>query len=262
MNSEIYIIGAIAAFSVIVAISYFFNPLFVKTLIGENDPFERKIFKGNLPFWQFLMITVFLPIIAVLITLLWNTINQRPIVHAYSFSERNTLWLIVLMLMMISYGEGAHAASVSIRHYMWKLTISKAFRVAEFYHHILSHFLTLLGIIAMFFLLAIHELSHPLLISINIWAIVIVVFAGICGGIVMSFAITEGRGVYYCFPALILSAAFLIFAVFDLELNIYFYPSVFLDLVLFTVTLITMVIWRMKNGSYKETVGEFFHQEG
>lgn len=260
MHKEVVIILWMGVFTFVVGVAYFFHPFFIKNLIGENDPFEKKIFRGNFPAWQFFMISLVFPILALLFITLWDLITSRVSVLIFGVSDKSLLVWIVLLFMYIAYGIGAHAASVSTSHYMRDLTESRAFKVVEFYHHIVSHFMIVLAGIVMLDIFAIVELNHPLGIGMNMLEIAIVLLSALVSGVFLSFLITEGRATYYSFPVLVLSEVFITFQIADTNLLITRYPMVMFTIVTFASMLVTMLFWRIINGEYRETIGIFFHK--
>lgn len=259
MNQLVLIVFVLSVFVVCVWIAYFTNPFFIKKLIGEHDPFERKIFHGNLPFWQLILLAIVFPILCLFFVVLWYKINELSQVLDLGANEKSILWGLFTMFVLASYGTGAHAASVSISHYMGELTITKAFKVTEFYHHLVSHFLIIMSVIGIGILLSLHQIDHPLLMQINFFEMFVCVISGVASGWVLGLLIIEGRGIYYSFPALVLGVVVLLYITLDGELDVFQLPITMYVLFIYVGALLMMLIRRMRTGSLAESLGEFFH---
>lgn len=260
MQSEVVLIGLVGLTAVVVGVAYWFNPFFVKNLIGENDPFERKIFKGNFPFWQFLLISLIFPTAVLLYLSIWWVIRERELVNHIWLSEKYLLVISWICFMLIAYGGGTHGASVSISHYMEKLRYTKAFRVVEFYHQLISHFLVIVPVIVATSAVAFFEINHPLPSPMWYGEALVAVISGTFLGVVFAFLIIEGRGKYYGIPGLIIATAVLVITVTDAGLTLWKLPLVLTFIVTYITSLGTMLFWRIKNGSMRETMGDFFHK--
>lgn len=260
MLSEVAILVLISLFGLVLIILFLFSPSFTKKLIGENDPYERKIFKNNLPFWEFLVLTLFLPLSLIILVLLFFKINQRDSVELLPIGEKMILWANFLNVSFMAYGEGVHAASVSIEHYMKELKQTRAYQAVSFYHHLLSHFLSILGVIFLLLTLTLYEINHPYIQGISTFEFISLLIGGIILGIVIGFVIIEGRGKYYSIPALSLSLMVLLFFLYDLELNFRELPLMVYVNSTFASSLLTLIFWRIRKGELQETIGEFFHE--
>ncbi|MCA9392222.1 hypothetical protein KC614_03405 [candidate division WWE3 bacterium] len=259
MNQLVLILTSMSLFVLFTWIVYYSNPLFVKRLIGENDPFERKVFHGNVPFWQLILLAIVFPVLCLFLVTLWFKVSELGEYHFVGMSQKSLLWWIVCMIAFAAYGTGTHAASVSIRHYMVNLQVTKAFRVTEFYHHLVSHFLIIMSIIGIGMLLALHQFNNPLVTPLTGVEAVLCMSGGMIAGSVLALLIIEGRGIFYSFPSLILGITIVMYWFMDEQLQVVSVPIADFVLAIYGGALLTMLYKRLKNGSLQETIGEFFH---
>lgn len=259
MNAEVTLLLIFSTVVAIASILYFFSPSFTKYLLGESDPFERKIFHEHLPFWQVMMLTVFLPAMVTIMVWLYFSIIERPSQFSIPFNDKFVLVTIMFSTIIASYATGSHGASVSISHYMKDQKETKAFETVEFYHHIVSHLLAIIGSFGVIFGYALLELNHPLPISLPFWQMILMVIGGGAVGVTYAFLIIEGRGKYYGFPLLAFGLFFLVYLTYQLGIEWAYYPATTYFGATLVSSVLTMLVWRMKNGEMKETIGEFFH---
>jgi hypothetical protein len=259
MFTEVIIIELLSLIAIMMSVVYWFSPSFTKKLIGENDPFERKIFKNNLPFWQFLVLTCFLPAVSGVVVLLITIISRRELISIVYLGDRFVWWGTLVTCGLISYGTGSHGTSVSIAHYMKDLKGTRAYEAAEFYHHILGHFLPIMGLIFMLLTITIYEFNFPLPRLLNLFEVISLLIMGVLVGISFAFLVIEGRGKYYGIPALIISVIILGFLSISLDLIWRKFPMLIFMSASYISCLMTILFWRVRHGEMRELLGEFFH---
>lgn len=244
-----------------------FAGLLVSVLFYRLSFSNRTLFKGRMRLLQFLLGLVMPPLILLPIFQIYRVLEGAPFFPLIPLSDDGFLFVIFLLIVWSSVGNGMHVAGVSIDYKAQNLDEldedERALILAiDFFHHSFSHFLVNLPILIMTFIFSLFEINHHGSVFMNSGQIFLLIVTGCLFGLIYGLSVVEGGGWYTVMPLQVLFILVIpaIFGYFNLP--IFLAPVSFFFWVSYIFGFTFLLFWGTYHRGFPEIMGELKLKDG
>lgn len=228
---------------------------------------SRTLFKGRMRLLQFLLGLVMPPLILLPIFQIYRVLERAPFFPLIPMSDDGFLFIIFLLIVWASVGNGMHVAGVSIDYKAQNLDEldedERALILAiDFFHHSFSHFLVNLPILIMTFVFFLFEINHHGSVFLDSGQTLLLIAAGCFFGLLYGLSVVEGGGWYTVMPLQVLFMIIipLVFGFFNLPL--FLAPVGFFFWVSYIFGFAFLFFWGIYHRGFPEIMGELKVKDG
>lgn len=215
-------------------------------LSHRRKRFEEKVLK-NIPLSDWLMMLVFPLLMYIGWVVVVRNILNNPRIEVIPVDDFDLLVVTNIFMIYGFVGTAIHFTGKILWRYLKSTPLTLAYKVNEIFHGRLSHYLTYLNSLFIFFMLAILELNHGLVFPIDSPAFRVLVIAGLILGVSATKAVfytNEWFGGYNK-PLFFVVAALLIFLISLIriyQLILSFYPITLFVSAMFASFIATFIV--------------------
>lgn len=155
----------------------------IAVLAHRRTRFEQRVLK-NVPLNDWLVGVVLPAFIFVSWAIIVKNIMNRPNIYILAVDDIDILFVMFIFMIYAFVGNGIHFASKIIWRYLAITDRNKmVYKVNEMFHNKLSHYLVYVSSMLAFFVLALMEINHPVILYGNFYSMLTILLAGAIFGL-------------------------------------------------------------------------------
>lgn len=244
-----------------------FAGLLISILFYRLSFSNRTLFKGRMRLLQFLLGLVMPPLILLPIFQIYRVLESNPLLPLLPLSDDGFLFLIFLLIVWASVGNGMHVAGVSIDYKAQNLDEldedERALIMAiDFFHHSFSHFLVNLPILIMTFIFFLFEINHHGGVFLDSGQTLLLIISGCLFGLLYGLSVVEGGGWYTVMPLQIFFVVAIPVLLGFFNLPIFLTPVGFFFWVSYISGFSFLFFWGVYHKGFPEIMGELKVKDG
>lgn len=207
------------------------------------------------------------PIILLPIFQIYRILERGPFSPLIPISDDAFLFIIFLLIVWASVGNGMHVAGVSIDYKAQNLDEldeeeRALIKAIDFFHHSFSHFLLNLPILIVTFVFVIFEVNHHSPFFMNLKQITLLVLSGGLLGLLYGLNVVEGGGWYVALPLQGFFALLIPFFYRYINLTLFLTPVSLFFWVSYISGFIFLLFWGIYHRGFPEIMGELRVKDG